>query len=251
MRLNNKVALITGAASGIGAQIAQIFAREGAQIALADIDTAGAAVAQQIGPQAKFYPLDVSSESDWQFALAGIQDHYGRLDSLVNNAGIAIFKDIESTSFAEWRQVLNVNLDGVFLGCKTALPLMKASGGGSIINISSISGIVGGHNLAAYNASKGGVRLLTKSIALHCARQAYNIRCNSVHPTFVDTPMVRKLIDASPDPNKLETAFKRQIPLGRLGTPEDIAELALYLASDESSFVTGAEFVIDGGVTAQ
>ena len=251
MRLKNKVALITGAASGIGAEIARVFAREGARLVLADIDQQGLSVAQHIGAQAEFAELDVTSLSSWRKLLRHIQNDHARLDCLVNSAGIALFKDIEQTSWQEWRRVLSVNLDGVFLGCKTALPLLKASGGGSIINISSISGIVGGHNLAAYNASKGGVRLLSKSVALHCARQGYNIRCNSVHPTFVDTPMVRNLINTSPNPEKLEQAFKRQIPLGRLGTPEDIAELALYLASDESSFVTGAEFVIDGGVTAQ
>jgi len=250
MRLNNKIALITGAASGIGAEISRVFAREGAQLALCDINPDGAAMTSSMSTTARFYRLDVANLTDWQAVLSAIETDFGRLDCLVNSAGIALFKTIEDTSLEEWHQVLNVNLDGVFLGCKTALPLMKASGGGSIINISSISGLVGGHNLAAYNASKGGVRLLTKSVALHCARQDYNIRCNSVHPTFVDTPMVRDLINASSDPDKLEQAFKRQIPLGRLGTPADIAELALYLASDESSFVTGAEFVIDGGVTA-
>ena len=249
MRLQTKITLITGAASGIGAEIARTFIREGAQIVLADINPGGADIAAQMGAQTEFAELDVTSEASWQALTKRIADRHGRLHCLVNSAGIALFKDIEHTSLQEWRQVLSVNLDGVFLGCKATLPLLKGSG--SIINISSISGIVGGHNLAAYNASKGGVRLLTKSIALHCARQGYNIRCNSVHPTFVDTPMVRDLINASSNPEKLEHAFRRQIPLGRLGTPQDVAELALYLASDESSFVTGAEFIIDGGVTAQ
>jgi NAD(P)-dependent dehydrogenase (short-subunit alcohol dehydrogenase family) len=248
MRLAQKVILITGAASGIGAAISRVFAREGAHLALADINSEGAALAASL--DARFYPLDVSRAASWQTVLDTIETDFGRLDGLVNSAGIALFKSIEDTSLEEWQQVLSVNLDGVFLGCKTALPLMKASGGGSIINISSVSGLVGGHNLAAYNASKGGVRLLSKSVALHCARQAYNIRCNSVHPSFVDTPMVRDLINASRDPDKLEQSFKRQIPLGRLGTPSDVAELALYLASDEASFVTGSEFVIDGGMTA-
>ena len=245
MRLDKKVVLITGAASGIGAEISRVLAREGACLALTDINPV-----TKISNRDRFYQLNVSSEAAWQQVSQAIKADFGRLDCLVNSAGIALFKSIEDTELEEWRQVLSVNLDGVFLACKTVLPLMKASGGGSIINISSISGLVGGHNLAAYNASKGGVRLLTKSVALHCAKQAYNIRCNSVHPTFVDTPMVRDLINASHDPEKLEQAFKRQIPLGRLGTPSDIAELVLYLASDESSFVTGAEFVIDGGVTA-
>ncbi|MFO1351091.1 MAG: glucose 1-dehydrogenase [Gammaproteobacteria bacterium] len=251
-RVKGKVALITGAASGIGAAVARLLAREGAAVILTDIDAgAGREVAAGIGSAASFLVHDVVDELQWQRVMTETRHRHGRLDVLVNCAGIALFNTIEDTTLEEWRRVLAVNLDGVFLGCQYAIKTMIPGGGGSIINLSSVSGLVGGHNLAAYNASKGGVRLLTKSIALHCARQGYNIRCNSVHPTFVDTPMVRKLIDASPDPAKLEAAFKRQIPLGRLAQAEEIAQLVLYLASDDSAFVTGAELVIDGGVTAQ
>jgi NAD(P)-dependent dehydrogenase (short-subunit alcohol dehydrogenase family) len=144
-----------------------------------------------------------------------------------------------------------VNLDGTFLGCKHGVGAMKATGGGSIVNLSSVSGIVGGHNLAAYNASKGGVRLLTKSVALHCARQGYGIRCNSVHPAFVETPMVERLVAASADADRARQSMARQVPLGRIAAPEEIAGMIVYLMSDEAAFVTGAEMVIDGGVTAR
>ena len=160
-------------------------------------------------------------------------------------------RGIEDTTLEDWRGVMSVNLDGTFLGCKLVLDAMKASGGGSIVNLSSVSGIIGGHNLAAYNASKGGVRLLTKSVALHCAREGYNIRCNSVHPGFVATPMVESLVNSSPDPDRARRSMERQIPLGRLAAPGEIAQMIAYLISDESAFVTGSEMVIDGGVTAQ
>jgi NAD(P)-dependent dehydrogenase (short-subunit alcohol dehydrogenase family) len=158
---------------------------------------------------------------------------------------------VESCTLEEWRQVNAVNMDGVFLGCKHGIGAIKQHGdGGSIINLSSVSGIVGGHNLAAYNASKGGVRLLTKSVALHCARKRYGIRCNSVHPTFIETPMVQSMFDG-PEPEKIRQRLERQIPIGRLGHTDDVANMILYLASDESSFVTGTEMIVDGGLTAQ
>lgn len=160
--------------------------------------------------------------------------------------------DVENISFADWKKVHAINLDGTFLGTKYAIKAIKQSdGGGSIINLSSVSGLVGGYNFAAYNSSKGGVRLLTKSTALYCARMGYGIRCNSVHPTFIDTPMVQALIDNAPDPEKAERGLVRQIPLGRLGKAEEVAMMVVYLASDESAFVTGSEMVIDGGCTAQ
>ena len=164
---------------------------------------------------------------------------------------VVVLGDVESLSLAAWRHVHAVNLDGVFLGCRHGVEVMKRGGGGSIINLSSVSGLVGGHNLAAYNSSKGGVRLLTKSVALHCARAGYGIRCNSVHPTFIETAMVRSMIDASDDPERTRQKLVRQIPLGEIGEPDDVAHMIVYLASDESKFVTGAEFVVDGGVTAQ
>ncbi len=250
-RVAGKVALVTGGASGLGLAVARRLAAEGARVMITDLDeAAGGAVARDIGGDTHFLGHDVRSEDDWIAVMAAAVRRMGRLDVLVNCAGIAILKDVEETTFEEWRDVMTVNLDGVFLGCKHGVMAMKESGGGSIINMSSVSGLIGGYNLAAYNASKGGVRLLTKSVALHCARQKYAIRCNSVHPSFVDTPMVRAFIDASRDPERTEETLKRQIPLGRLGHVDDVAAMVLYLASDESAFITGAEMVVDGGLTA-
>lgn len=249
-RLDGKVALITGAASGIGRATAETLAREGAKVAVADINAEGGRqVAETIGEAAIFVALDVTREEQWVAALDRTLETFGRLDVLVNCAGVGLVKSVEDTTLEEWRFVHAVNLDGVFLGCKHGIRAMKA-GGGSIINISSVSGIIGGHNLAAYNASKGGVRLLSKSVALHCARAGYNIRCNSVHPTFIETPILEPLLKSGPDPDKVRRKLERQVPLGRLGQPEEIAAGILYLASDESSFMTGTEFVMDGGITA-
>ena len=239
--LSGKVALVTGAGSGIGETTAQILAGAGAQIIAADLNAQTDDIVQ----------MDVTLESDWLQIIDDIRVKFGRLDILVNSAGILRIADIETVSFEEWRSVLSVNLDGVFLGCKHAIGLMKQADGGSIINLCSISGLVGGHNLDAYNASKGGVRLLTKSVALHCARKKYGIRCNSVHPTFVETPMVNNAIAKSPDPERARRSIEDQIPLGRMAQSVEIAQMILYLAADESTFVTGSEFVIDGGVTAQ
>ncbi len=250
-RLEGKAALITGGASGIGRATAERFVAEGARVAIADIDEAGgAAVAQAIGEAALMVRLDVTSEDDWRHAIAAALEAFGRLDVLVNSAGVSVVKNVEATTLEEWRFVNGVNLDGTCLGCKHASPALRASGGGSIINLSSVSGLVGGHNLAAYNASKGGVRLLTKSVALHCARKGDNIRCNSVHPTFIDTPILAPLLARGGDPDAVRAKLARQVPIGRLGQPEEVAAAILYLASDESSFMTGAEFVIDGGITA-
>jgi len=258
-RVAGKVALITGAGAGLGRAFALALAAEGAAVAASDRDRA-AAEATAADPSVAAaggvaLVHDVTEEASWEAAIAAIRDRYGRLDILVNNAGIAMLKTIEETSLADWRRVMAVNLDGVFLGCKHGLALMKApradgGRGGSIVNMSSVSGLVGGHNLAAYNASKGGVRLLTKSVALHAARAGYAVRCNSVHPSFVDTQMVRAMIEAAPDPAKARERLARQVPLGRIAEARDIVPLVLYLASDESRFVTGAEFVVDGGLTA-
>jgi len=250
-RVEGKVALVTGGASGIGRQSAIRLAGEGAKVVVGDLDRVGGeATVATIGGGAMFVEHDVTDEAGWRAVVDRAVERFGRLDILVNCAGIALLRSIEDTSLDEWRRVHAVNLDGVFLGCKFAVAAMKRSGGGSIINLSSVSGLVGGHNLAAYNSSKGGVRLLTKSVALHCARQGYNIRCNSVHPTFIATPMVQAMIDAAADPERARQNIARQVPLGRIGEPDDVAWVVVYLASDESRFVTGAEFVIDGGVTA-
>lgn len=250
-RLDGKVALISGAASGIGRASARMMADEGARVALADIDEAGGAeAARALGEKAIFVRLDVTSEDDWIAAVARARDAFGALHVLVNSAGVSVLKDVEHTTLEEWRFVQSVNVEGVFLGCKHAIPAMRASGGGSIINLSSVSGLVGGHNLAAYNASKGAVRLLTKSVALYCARARDNIRCNSVHPTFTETPMLDDLLTGASDVDERRRKLERQVPIGRLGRPEEIAAGIVFLASDESSFMTGTEFVLDGGVTA-
>jgi 3(or 17)beta-hydroxysteroid dehydrogenase len=239
-RLQDKIVLVTGAAGAIGGAVAAAVTREG-----------GVAIATDLKRDARIdHPLDVTAEADWQRVLAEVDRAHGRLDGLVNAAGIALLASIEDTDYASWRRVLAVNLDGTFLGCKHALPLLKR-GGGSIVNLSSISGIVGGHNLAAYNASKGGVRLLTKSVALHGARLKPPVRCNSVHPAFLEGAMVDDILAQTPRPEVARGQIARDIPLGRLGQPAEVAELCLYLLSDESAFVTGAEFAIDGGLTAR
>jgi 3(or 17)beta-hydroxysteroid dehydrogenase len=249
-RLDGKAVLITGAASGIGRATAGVLAGAGARVALADIDEAGAREAADAIDGAQFHHLDVTDDSGWTRVIGTVIEQFGRLDGLVNGAGILLAASIEDTTLEDWRGVMAVNLDGTFLGCKHGVGAMKSTGG-SIVNLSSVSGIVGGHNLAAYNASKGGVRLLTKSVALHCAREGYGIRCNSVHPAFVETPMVERLVAASSDTDRARRSMARQIPLGRIAAPDEVARMILYLISDDSSFVTGAEMVIDGGVTAQ
>lgn len=250
-RVEGKVALVTGAASGLGAAAAAMLAGEGAKVVAGDLELEKAkAVLQSLDKSVRVIRQDVTSERDWENAVQVALEEFGRLDILVNSAGILLLQDIESTSLNDWQRVHAVNLDGCFLGCKAAIGAMKQSGGGSIINLSSVSGLVGGHNLAAYNSSKGGVRLLTKSIALHCARQGYGIRCNSIHPTFIETPMLDALLDRAEDPDAARASLTRQIPLGRLGRTEDVGKMIVYLASEESAFVTGTEMVIDGGATA-
>jgi 3(or 17)beta-hydroxysteroid dehydrogenase len=250
-RVKDKIAIVTGAAGGIGQATAALLVAEGARVVLTDIAVdGGAAAAARLGPRASFKRLDVSDPAQWQQAVGETEAEVGGLDVLVNNAGIALLKDIETTSLEEWRQVHAINLDGVFLGCRHAIGAMKRRGGGSIVNVSSIAGMIGHHSLAAYCSSKGGVRLLTKSVALHCARRGYNIRCNSVHPSFAATAMVEAMIEQARDPAKMREAVTRAAPLGRLAEPIDVARTILFLASDESAFTTGAEFVVDGGATA-
>ncbi len=251
-RLEGKVALITGAASGIGRATALRFVAEGARVVVTDrTREAGEAVAASLGDAAFFQGLDVTEESEWIAAMEATVSRFGRLDILVNNAGVGVMKDIESTSLEEWRFVHAVNAEGVFLGCREAIKQMKLGGGGSIVNVSSIAGIVGEGTLAAYCSSKGAVRLLTKSIAMHCAQRGYGIRCNSVHPSFIATPMVDAMVEGAKDRDKALAKLTRTAPLGRLGEPDDVAYMILYLASDESKFVTGAEMVVDGGTTAR
>ena len=237
--LKDKIVLVTGAAGAIGAAVTAAVKRAG-----------GTAIATDLAGRAGIdATLDVTAEADWQRVTADIERKHGRLDGLVNAAGIVVLGSVEQIDFAAWRRVLGVNLDGAFLGCKYSLPLLRKKGG-SIVNLSSVSGLVGGHNLAAYNASKGGLSLLTKSIALHGARLKPPVRCNAVCPAFVEGPMVDGLAQGARDPDTARQKLKREIPLGRLGQPDEIADLCIYLLSDAAAFITGADLPIDGGLTA-
>jgi 3(or 17)beta-hydroxysteroid dehydrogenase len=250
-KLQNKRALITGGARGIGAAIAKSFAAEGAHIIIADIDAElGAATAR--ASNGDFFPLDVSDEAGWaQLAVA-----HPAMDIVVNNAGITGFEaghaphDPEHASLADWRHVHAVNLDGVFLGCRYAIGAMRAANRGSIINISSRSGLVGIPMAAAYASSKAGVRNHTKSVALYCAAQGLAIRCNSIHPAAILTPMWETMIGDGPDADTRQAAFVADTPLKRFGTVEDVAAMALLLASDDATYITGSEMNIDGGLLA-
>lgn len=252
-RVKDKVAIITGAASGMGEASARLLAREGAKVVMTDINEAdGERIAKEIvdqGGACAFIKQDVASEADWQRVIAGTLDLFGKLDVLVNNAGVTVNKDIEGTTLEEWRWVMSINLDGVFLGIKHAIGAMKKNGGGSIINISSAAGMVGQLWAAAYCSSKGGVRLLTKAAALECSKAGrdYSIRVNSIHPGCVRTALLEPLLKKP----EMAAIINGLHPVGHLGEPEDVAYMVLYLASDESKFVTGSELVIDGGYTAQ
>jgi 3(or 17)beta-hydroxysteroid dehydrogenase len=248
-RLDGKVALVTGGARGIGRSIAGRFVDEGARVVIGDLDEAAGAASCAGETAMSFAPLDVTADEAWGSAVESVLARHGRLDILVNNAGVVSVGSIEDVTLAEWRRVLAVNLDGAFLGCRHGVRAMRADGG-AIVNMSSVSGLVGGHNLAAYNAAKGGVRLLTKSVALHCARKGYGIRCNSVHPGFVETGMLDDVVAGARNPEEARGKLASGVPLGRNANPEEVAALVAYLASDEAAFVTGAEMVIDGGVTA-
>ena len=248
-RLEGKVALISGGARGQGAVEARMFAEEGASVVIGDIlDEQGRqteAELQELGYNVTFVHLDVTSESDWDAAVQSAIATYGKLDILLNNAGILIRKNIEETTEEDWDRIFSINAKGVFLGTKAAIPAMRENGGGSIINISSTAGLVGSPNgSASYTATKGAVRLFTKSTAIQHAKEG--IRCNSIHPGPIETDMIADTLN---DPANLELRMQR-LPLGRVGKPSEIAYGAIYLASDESSFVTGSELVIDGGTTA-
>ena len=248
-RLEGKVALISGGARGQGACEGRLFAQEGAKVVLTDIlDEEGEAVAAEIrqqGGDAIYVRLDVTQEQQWQDVIQATVDRYGKLDILVNNAGIFPMVRVEDTSVELWDQVMDINVTGVFLGTKHAIPAMRAAGGGSIINISSVAGLVGGSRAAAYSASKGAVRILTKGTAVQYASDG--IRANSVHPGIIVTQMTEELLsDESTREQRLTGT-----PIGRFGTVDDVAYGVLFLASDESSYVTGSELVIDGGSTAQ
>ena len=253
-RVAGKVVLVTGAGLGLGRASSLLLAAEGAQLVVSDIDETLAsnttAEIAEAGGEALALRHDVSNPEEWLSVMATIEQRFGRLDVLVNNAGIAIARNIEDTTHTEWRHTMAINLDGVFLGCQKGIKLMKKSGGGSIINLSSIDGIIGEAELAAYCASKGGVRTLTKAVAVHCAEQRYGIRCNSIHPGYIWTPQTENYLRDLGTLEKEKAKALSRHPIGFLGEPSDIAYMVLYLASDESKFVTGSEMVVDGGYLA-
>lgn len=257
MRLSGKTALVTGAARGIGAAAARALAAEGARVLLTDVrDDAGRAVAREIGGCAAYRRLDVREEADWSTAAGAVLARWGGLDVLVNNAGITGFEDgvaahdPEHASLDDWRSVHRTNLDGVFLGCKHGIRAMRPRGAGSIINVSSRSGMVGVPAAAAYAASKAAVRNHTRSVALYCAQQGLAIRCNSIHPAAILTPMWEPLLGDGPDRQARMDAITAGTPLRRFGTPREVAAAIVYLASDESAYMTGSELHLDGGVLA-
>jgi NAD(P)-dependent dehydrogenase (short-subunit alcohol dehydrogenase family) len=258
-RVEGKVALVTGAANGIGRSAALVLAREGAKIAATDLqDEKGAGLLGELRAmecECEYYHHDVTCEEDWQSVVAQIRTRFGRLDVLVNNAGIGLSSPVVDMAFADWKRQMAVNLDGVFLGVKHSLPLMREGGSGSIINVSSIAGIKASPNLSGYCASKGGVRLFTKSVALECAAARDGVRVNSLHPGITETAIWDTLIGTVEDGSNggkargptLDKLTERAVPLGYKAAPEDIANGILWLASDESRYVTGTELVIDGG----
>ena len=264
-RVEGKVAIVTGAAKGIGAASARALAREGAKVVCTDLDEAGgealAGDIQRAGGDAIFARHDVVDESQWEKVTRLAEDRFGGLHIVINNAGIApAGGPIEDKTLEDWRHTIAVDLDSVFLGCKHAIRTIKKTtakgGSGSIVNISSILGLVGSANASDYNAAKGGVRLLTKAAALECAEAGYGIRVNSIHPGYIDTPMVRGVADRGMQglglsANEMIGFLTMLHPIGRLGAAEEIANTVLFLASDEASFITGAEFVVDGGYTAR
>lgn len=254
-RVAGKKAFITGGAQGLGAAMGAALAAEGAKVTLADINLEGAKAQAAVinaarGSEVAFaLALDVTQEDQWIKALAAADAAMGGLSVLINNAGISRSGDIEQLSYEDWKLVMDVNVDSVFLGTKHALKYMRQHQPGSIINISSIAGLIAAHNSPVYNASKAAVWLLSKGIALHCAKQGLDIRSNSIHPTFIDTPILDPLRQRF-GKEEAEGKLARQVPLGRIGAPSDIANAALYLASDESRFMTGAELKLDGGISA-
>ena len=249
MGVKDCVVLVTGAASGLGLADASMLVAQGARVIMSDINQArGAALAQELG--ADFLHQDVAYEQRWGEIMSDIQTRFGRLDGLVNNAGIAPIADIENTTTATWRTTMAIHLDATFFGCQAAIRLMKGSGGGSIVNMSSTAALVGIPDYLAYSAAKGGIRSMTKAIAIHCRRQRYGIRCNSVHPGSINTPMVqealRELMDV--DLNAAEDPERLRRKLG-VGEPDDVANMVTFLLSDQSKHINGAEMVIDNGDT--
>ncbi|WP_010410503.1 SDR family oxidoreductase [Citromicrobium sp. JLT1363] len=256
-RVTGKLALVTGAAQGLGAQAALTLAREGARVLCTDIngegaDASAAAINEECGADTAFgMAHDVTQPDQWDAAIDMAEDKLGGLSVLVNNAGVGVRGNIETCTLEDWRAGFAINVDGPFLGCQKALRLLKDNQPGSIVNISSIAGLIASDTMPGYNASKAAVWMLTKSVALYCSKMGWNIRCNSVHPTFVDTPILDGIgKNAGIEKDVVMGKLARQIPLGRVGKPQEIANGVLFLASDESSFMTAAELKLDGGISA-
>ncbi|MBI2382536.1 MAG: glucose 1-dehydrogenase [Gammaproteobacteria bacterium] len=246
-RVQNKVAIVTGAAGGLGAEDARLLAREGAKVVVTDIDEdAGRKVAAEIGENAMFLRHDITSESDWQAVMKATTERFGGVDVLVNNAAILAYGTIEDTSLELWQKIQRINSDGYFLGCKYAVQAMKSRPGGSIVNMSSLAGIGGMSSFCAYSASKGAVAAMTRSIAAHCRMKGYKIRCNSIHPDGIKTPMVFNL-HSTLKPGQMPAVRDAKEALSRMAEPRQIANLVLFLASDESDFINGAEMRVDNG----
>ena len=253
-RVQDKVAIITGAASGLGFAAARMLLKEGAKVVLTDVnrevlDSMPDRLNDFSQSQFHTYFHDVTQEESWIELINKTDNDQGKINILVNSAGISLGADVVSTDFDIWKKVHSVNLDSVFLGCKYAVPIMGKYGQGSIINISSISGIVAGWNTAAYNSSKAGVRHLSKSVALFCAKKGYDVRCNSIHPAFVNTPILDPIKQAFGEAEAV-AKLSRQIPMNKIGDTDDVSYAILYLASEESKFMTGSEIVLDGGLSA-
>jgi len=256
-RVAGKLALVTGAAQGLGEAHCLALAREGAKVLCTDINGAGAELTarkinDEVGPGTAFsMKHDVTSPEQWDEAIDLARDALGGLSVLVNNAGVGVRGNIETCTLEEWRRGFAINVESVFLGCQKALPLMKDNQPGSIINISSIAGLIASDTMPGYNASKAAVWMLSKSVALYCGKNGWDIRCNSVHPTFVDTPILDGMVASTGrEKSVIMDKLARQIPLKRVGAPREIADGVLFLASDESSFMTGAELKLDGGISA-
>lgn len=250
-RLEGKRALITGGASGIGAATARLMAAEGARVAIADVQQErGQKLASELGDAGHFVRLDVTSEEDWTRAVAEAEAAFGGLDIFVHAAGISVPAPIDTASFDHWKQTMSVNADGVFLGCRAAVEALRKSGGGSIVNVSSTLGLKGGAPFPAYSASKGAVRMLTRCVAIRCAEEQWNIRCNSVHPGAIETPMVEPYVGLAPTREQGLKILASAHPMGRVGQPEEVANMIVFLSSDAASFVTGAEIPVDGGFCA-
>lgn len=255
MRLTEKIALISGGASGLGAATAKRFVEEGARVAIADVQEAkGRSLAQSLGDKAIFVRLDVTQEADWSFAVNAAQDHFGSLTTLVNSAGISIPGNIEEETLEGFRRTLAINLEGAFLGCKYGVAALKAGVGGAIINVASTLGVKAGAIFPSYGASKGGVRTLTRSVALHCAEQGYDIRVNAILPGAIHTEMVEGYIDrgilAGATREQVIEGFASVHPMRRMGRPHEPANAIVFLASDDASFTTGADLPVDGGYLA-